>query len=67
MAAAVHEGWISVQEGILDTLDLITYLTSTADDGTPNNCSVTDDDRTWARWVTETYMTPSVKGVQYSD
>ena len=66
MAAAVHEGWISVQEGVLDTLDLNTYLDSPADDGRPNNpsCVVDDDERTWARWVIEQYMNPGMKGAR---
>ena len=62
-AAAVHQGWISVQEGICDTLDCITFLESTADDGTPNDCSVTEHDRKWARWVAEAYMDPSMPGL----
>ena len=61
-AAAVHQGWISVQEGICDTLDCITFLESTADDGRPNDCSLTEHDRKWARWVAEAYMDPSMPG-----
>lgn len=58
VAAAVHKGWISVTEGILDTLDCDSFL----EDELRAKYKQMSTERLWSRWLAEAYLDPSLPG-----
>ena len=59
-AAAVHTGWISVQEGICSTLDVVaanTVLTKPT-----QQRQLKPEDREWGRLICEQYLDISMPG-----
>ena len=58
MAAAVHKGWISVTEGILDTLDCDNVLEGEL----RVKYKQLSNERLWSRWLAEAYLDPTLPG-----
>ena len=61
VAAAVHQGWLSVQEGICDLLDCVDAPTLHG----PSPMPVADrEDQEWALWTVQQYLDPALPGVR---
>ena len=58
VAAAVHQDWISVQEGVCDTLDCDAFL---AEDQRAKYQQMTNE-RLWSAWVAAAYLDPAMPG-----
>lgn len=58
VAAAVHKGWISVAECILDSLDGDTYL----EQRQRAKYQSLPTERLWSRWLAEQYLDPTLPG-----
>lgn len=59
-AAAVHTGWISVQEGICSTLDVVAANTVLTKSTQLRN--VKPEEREWGRLICEQYLDISLPG-----
>ena len=57
MAAAVHQGWIPIEE-LLDLLD------GAADSYNDSDHSLATREQEWASWVVQHYLHPSMAGAQ---
>ena len=57
MAAAVHQGWIPIEE-LLDLLD------GAADSYNESDHRLATREQEWASWVAQFYLDPSVAGAQ---
>ena len=63
LAAAVHAGWLPVQEGLLDVLDCIQISGLRPDISTSSAANpVGHDTKQWPRYVAEQYMDPEMPG-----
>ena len=60
LAAAVHVGWLPVQEGILGVIDCIQITGPCPDDSAAH--PVPHDLKQWPRIVAEQYLDPSMPG-----
>ena len=61
LAAAVHMGWLSVQEGVCDTTDCMSGRTCFRMPGQPTK-NIELEAREWSRLVCEQYLKSSMAG-----
>ena len=61
MAAAVHHGLIPIEE-MLDLLDSAAVPTTLYQPGRAVPCSLSKEEREWARWTVQQYLDISLAG-----
>ena len=61
VAAAVHQGWLSVQEGVCDSLDCEALQLPRQKTAMPAQCRVPSFGH-WSRLIAEAYTDPDMPG-----